>query len=169
MKKHNYLICKCASCRSKRKDSHKQNCNCSACKSKRGEFKPYISNCLNCNITIKANKKKKFCSRNCFREFYSRKHGTNFKDGRCINKICIDCGKETNKNGRAKRCKLCNSKYLKTVLYKHHIRMDGDDNNILLLKNRLHLKLHRIAYEYLILINKEKDYIKWFIEKYGTE
>ena len=55
---------------------------------------------------------------------------------------------------------------MKNSLCKHHIYMDGNDNNILMLTRPKHKSLHSRAYEYLIKINKVDNYIKWFDEKY---
>jgi hypothetical protein len=55
---------------------------------------------------------------------------------------------------------------------KHHIDLNKDNNrksNIIYLSGSKHSTLHLKAYEYLVKINKIKDYIKWFNKIYKLE
>jgi len=115
-------------------------------------------------------KKRKFCSKKCYASYNKREnHSKYIGKNQFIDGNCIDCSIKIS-NGQHKRCRKCNSDYLtKKVMFTHHIRMDKDDNNVIKLSRSKHLQLHRIAYNYLLLINKEKDYIKWFIKNYGTK
>ena len=56
----------------------------------------------------------------------------------------------------------------KKVLHRHHIYLDGNSNDkILLLTSSKHSQIHQRTYNYLVEIGKIDDYIKWFKEKYG--
>jgi hypothetical protein len=142
--------------------------------------------CKNCGKHISYNSwkyGKSFC-KSCWQ---LGKNNPRYSNGKGCEPIKCDCGKYTTRH--SKQCIKCSSKIshflgkkhttetklkMSKSICRHHIDMNQKNNNktnILLLSKSNHQKIHRFMYDYIskIIKNKKilKEYIKWFIKKYG--
>lgn len=188
MRKHNYKVCQCASCRGIRGEYKGKNHPCFK------GIKPIY--CIDCNKKLN-HKAHLFNTKRChscdlkYRHKKGNQIGKNnnlYKDGRySVPYYCKDCSKRI--WYRRKRCISCSAKYLnkigrigfkrghnftikgkgskKYMICEHHIDLNRHNNkkdNKLILIYPIHSKLHNRAYKYLVKIGLIKQYIRWFLK-----
>jgi len=151
-----------------------------------------VKRCFKCNKTITFGSKNG-CCKSCSKQ--GKLNGRYINGKTLKRKKCLDCGKKLgiwSNYYNNKRCLSCKMKNLyknkklnfkgkrnpmygkisngKNKINKHHInlnRKNNEESNILLISNSKHIKLHRLAYFYLLKMGKIKEYIDWFKLKYG--
>jgi hypothetical protein len=152
--------------------------HCKKCAKKgklNNQYKGGKPRCKNCNKLL-SSYNSKMC-KSCYINRMKKEHHPNWKKGISFTRLkCTDCGKLLCKSAyysKVKRCKPCdikiNKKYRKV---KHHInlnRKNNTKNNILILTNSKHAKLHAWAYKYLVKTDKVNFYLKWFFNQRGIK
>lgn len=157
---------RCVQCSLKHRRSYKNEYNPNY---KQGLYSNKKLICKQCKKILTVKKSKHNLCINCFNELRKKDTHPLWKGGK---PKCIDCGTLLSTRGtryyRPKRCRNCyenNGGYVK-----HHVdlnQQNNKNNNLLYVSPKIHVYLHRKAYEYMLEIGLIKKYLVWFNKKYG--